>query len=139
MKTLTIIKEQGAVTFDRDLDSVLSSLRNGRYVMTIAREKEPRSISQNALMWLWFNCIATETGTPVQDVHDYYCARFLKTPVLFNGHSAWVVKGTSKLDKVRMRKFLDDVQADAATELGITLPCPEDRAFETFFQTYKNQ
>lgn len=138
MKTLTITKEQGTVRFDRDLDSVLSALRNGRYVMTIAREKEPRSISQNALMWLWFNCIATETGTPVQDVHDYYCARFLKMPVLFNGHSALVVKGTSKLDKVRMGKFLDDVQADASTELGITLPLPSDRGFETFFQTYKS-
>jgi hypothetical protein len=33
--------------------------------------------------------------------------------------------------------FLNQVQADAATEFGITLPNPDDRYFEDFYNTYK--
>ena len=35
-----------------------------------------------------------------------------------------------------MTEFLNKIQADAATELGITLPLPEDRFFEQFYQQF---
>lgn len=135
--SLTLTKNGEQVTFDKDPASIFSLLRNGRYTVTIVAEKDPRSISQNNLMWLWFTCIEAETGTPKQDVHDYYCSRFLRRTIDWNGTILTIVEGTSKLTKDRMTEFMNQVQADAQTEFGITLPLPEDRFFEEFYQTYK--
>lgn len=135
--SLTLIKDGEQVSFDKEPASVFSLLRNGRYTVSIVRERQPRSLDQNSLMWLWFTCIEQETGTPRQDVHDYYCAKFLRKQISWNGTIRTVVEGTSKQSKERMTVFLNEVQADAATEFGITLPNPEDRYFEQFYQTYK--
>lgn len=137
VKSLILTKDGEQVTFDKEPAAIFQSLRNGRYVVTIVREKEPRSIDQNNLMWLWFTCIEQETGTSRQDVHDYYCAMFLRRMIMWNGQQRTVIDGTSKLSKERMTEFLNNVQADAATEFGIRLPLPEDRYFEEFYQTYK--
>ena len=135
--SFTLIKDGGQVSFSKPPAAVIQSLRNGRYTVTIAKEKQPRSLDQNSLMWLWFTCVSDETGTPVQDVHDYYCAKFLRKQISWNGITRTIVEGTSKLSKERMTEFLNHVQADAATEFGITLPNPEDRYFEDFLQHYK--
>lgn len=136
-RSLILTKNGEQVTFNREPASLFATLRNGRYIVTIAKEKEPRSLEQNALMWLWFTCIESETGTPKQDVHDYYCRKFLRKYIEWNGRKEVVAEGTSKQSKERMTVFLNQVQADAATEFGITLPNPEDRYFEEFYQTYK--
>ena len=136
-KTLIMTKNGEQVTFNMEPASIFSTLRNGRYIVTITKEKEPRSIEQNALMWLWFTCIERETGTPKQDVHDYYCKRFMRKTILWNDHNEIIVEGTSRLTKERMTEFLNQVQADAASEFGIRLPLPEDRYFEEFSQMYK--
>lgn len=136
-RSLILTKNGEQVTFNREPASLFATLRNGRYIVTIAKEKEPRSLEQNALMWLWFTCIESETGTPKQDVHDYYCRKFLRKYIEWNGRKEVVAEGTSKQSKERMTVFLNQVQADAATEFGITLPNPDDRYFEEFYQTYK--
>lgn len=62
-QTAILVKEKGVVRIDKPFDFMCSQLRNGRYKVTIERYTEPRTISQNALMWLWFTCIEQETGT----------------------------------------------------------------------------
>ena len=135
--TITLTKNGEQVFYDKEPAAVISTLANGKYTVTITKSKEPRSLDQNALMWLWFTCIEAETGTPRQDVHDYYCVMFLRRSINWNGMDRTVVEGTSKLTKERMTWFLDQVQADARTEFGINLPLPEDLYFEEFYQTYK--
>lgn len=135
--SLTLTKDGDQVSFSKEPAAIFATLKNGRYTVTIAPEKRPRSLDQNALMWLWFTCIEAETGTPRQDVHDYYCAKFLRKQIDWNGTMRTVVEGTSKQSKDRMTVFLNQVQADAAAEFGIRLPLPEDRYFEEFYQTYK--
>lgn len=71
-------KVKGEVHMSKSFDFMCSQLRNGRYRVKIERFTEPRTLSQNALMWLWFTCIEQETGTDKQDVHDYYCNLFLE-------------------------------------------------------------
>lgn len=132
MKTIEFEKTGGVVNID--LSPVLSTLRNGSYVLTVKRKAEKRTVDQNALMWAWFTCIETETGTPRQDVHDYYCRKFLRKTIMWNGRAEVVAEGTSKQSKDRMTVFLNQVQADAASEFGITLPTPEDEAWEAFFE-----
>lgn len=132
MKTIEFEKTGGVVNID--LSPVLATLRNGSYVLTVKRKAEKRTVDQNALMWAWFTCIETETGTPRQDVHDYYCRKFLRKTIMWNGRVEVVAEGTSKQSKDRMTVFLNQVQADAASEFGITLPTPEDEAWEAFFE-----
>ena len=137
VKSLILTKNGEQVSFNMEPAAIFQTLRNGRYVVTIAREKEPRSLDQNALMWLWFTCMEHETGTTKQDVHDYYCAKFLRKQIAWNGNTRTIVEGTSKLTKDKMTHFLDLVQADALTEFGIKLPLPEDKYFNEFYETYK--
>jgi hypothetical protein len=43
---------------------------------------------------------------------------------------------SSKLNTEQMTEFLNKIQADAASELGITLPQPQDRFFEQFYAQF---
>ena len=122
---------------DVDLDALFSTLRNGVYTIVIKRKQEKRSIAQNALMWLWFTCIQRETGTPKEDVKLYYQAKFLRKWVSLAGEAPTnVVLETSKLTTEQFTEFLNNIQAEAASELGITLPSPDDLHWEAFFETY---
>ena len=136
-KTIILTKNGEQVSFDKEPAAVISTLRNGRYTVTFTKEKDPRSVDQNNLMWMWFTCVSNETGTPVQDVHDYYCAKFLRKTIDWNGTIRTIVEGTRRLAKDRMTDFLNQVQADALSELGIRLPLPEDRFFQEFYETFK--
>ena len=136
-RTIILTKDGEQVTFDKEPAAIFQSLRNGQYIVTITRKKEKRSIDQNSLMWMWFTCISQETGTPVQDVHDYYCAKFLRKQIDWNGTNRTVIEGTRNLRKDRMTEFLNNVQADALTEFGIKLPLPEDLYFEEFCNTFR--
>jgi len=135
-QTVILRKDAGRLTFDRELPYVFSLLKNGTYTIEIKRVTEKRTVSQNALMWMWFACIERETGTPKQDVHDYYCRMFLRRWVGFKDRNIEVVGETKKLNTEQMTEFLNKVQADAQTELGITLPRPEDRFFQEFYSQF---
>lgn len=135
-KVVTVVKTDGKVRCDTNLDYLFSTLRNGTYTLTIKRAAEKRTISQNDLMWMWFACIEKETGTPKQDVHDYYCRQFLRKQIVWNGETVVVIGQTSKLSTQQMSEFMTKIQADASAELGIQLPVPDDKFFEDFYQQY---
>ncbi len=132
-----LTKRDGKVTMEKPFDFLCSLLRDGVYVLSIKRKTEPRTVSQNALMWMWFKCMEDNTGTEKQDWHDYYCAKFLMREANFGRKRFSVVGGTSTLNTVQMTDFMNKVQADAATEWGITLPLPADRYYQEFIQHYR--
>lgn len=132
-----LTKRDGKVNMEKSFDFLCSLLRDGVYVLSIKRKTEPRTVSQNALMWMWFKCMEDNTGTEKQDWHDYYCAKFLMREANFGRKRFSVVGGTSTLNTVQMTDFMNKVQADAATEWGITLPLPADRYYQEFIQHYR--
>lgn len=132
-----LTKRDGQVSMENPFDFLCSLLRDGVYVLSIKRKTEPRTVSQNALMWMWFKCMEDNTGTEKQDWHDYYCAKFLMREANFGRKRFSVVGGTSTLNTVQMTDFMNKVQADAATEWGITLPLPADRYYQEFIQHYR--
>lgn len=138
-QTAVLVKENGEVRMNKSFDFMCSQLRNGRYKVTIERYTEPRTLSQNALMWLWFTCIEQETGTSKQDVHDYYCNLFLRRTAVIKGKETVIAGSTSRLNTIQMTDFLNKVKADAASELGIMLPLPADRFYQEFINEYKNR
>ena len=50
-------KVKGEVHMSKSFDFMCSQLRNGRYRVKIERLTEPRTLSQNDLVWLWFTFI----------------------------------------------------------------------------------
>ncbi len=135
-KTVIMTKNDGRLTFDVELPYVFSLLTNGKYTITIKRANEKRSIPQNDLMWMWFTCIERETGTPKEDVYMYYCKKFLMKTIQIGERLEHIYNTSSKLNQEQMSEFLTKIQIDALTELGITLPKPEDRFFESFYSQF---
>jgi hypothetical protein len=135
-KTVLMTKNDGRLTFDVELPYVFSLLANGKYTITIKRANEKRSIPQNDLMWMWLTCIERETGTPKDDVYMYYCKKFLMKTIQVGNKMERIYNTSSKLNQEQMSEFLTKIQVDAATELGITLPKPEDRFFESFYSQF---
>ena len=135
-KTVIMTKNEGRLTFDVELPYVFSLLANGKYTITIKRANEKRSIPQNDLMWMWLTCIERETGTPKDDVYMYYCKKFLMKTIQVGNRMERIYNTSSKLNTLQMTDFLNKIKADAAQELGIRLPLPEDRFFECFYAQY---
>lgn len=142
-RTIIITKRRGTVldraAVHRWVDAVLDTMPYGVRELVFRKQERRRSNDQNRLMWLWLTCIADETGNNKQDLHDYYCKKFLSRSMSINGKSELVNYGTSGLNTETMTYFLNRVQADAASELGIRLPSPEDEAWAEFEEYYKNR
>ena len=137
MQDLILTKKDGQVELSKPFDFICSQLPNGKYKVRIEKYYENRSISQNAVLWMWFNCIEDSTGTDKQDVHDYYCSKFLKRMSTINGNEVMIICGTSKLNTAQMADFMNKIKADSAVELGITLPLPSDLYYNDFINEYK--
>ena len=135
-KVVTMKKDGERLTFDQELPYVFSLLSNGSYTITIKKASQKRSIPQNDLMWMWLTCIERETGTQKDDVYMYYCKRYLMKTIQIGDKQERIYNTSSKLSAAEMTEFLNHIQADAATELGIRLPLPEDRFFEAFYAQF---
>ena len=142
-RELVIRKRGGKVESPEEvhrwLDGALALMPNGERVLTLAKPRERRSLNQNAIFWLWMRCIEEETGQSKDDAHDWFCKKFLRRTVTFNGREETVVGGTSSLTREQMSEFLDRVQAEAASELGIRLPSPDDEAWAAFEEYYRGR
>lgn len=136
MKVVRVEKKDGLVSLDTDLDYLFSTLRNGSYNLILKRVNEKRTINQNDLMWMWFRCIENDTGTDKNDIYMYYCKKFLCKVIRVGEKVEKVYETSSMLNTAQMSEFMKKIQADAASELGITLPIPEDKYFEAFYQQY---
>lgn len=121
------------------LDRKIKYLQNGSYTLVLKKSVRKRSVAQNRLMWLWFTCLESETGQPAQDIHDYYCLKFLSRDVIDISTGAITRVGghTSTLSTEAFTIFLNQVHSDAATELGITLPSPDEPSWTEFEDEYK--
>ena len=135
-KTIVLTKRDGKLLFDVEPAYIFSTLQNGTYHITVKRASEKRSIAQNDLMWMWLACIERETGTPKDDIYMYYCKKFLMKTIRVGEKLERIYNTSSKLNTEQMKTFLDKIQHDALTELGITLPNPQDRFFEQFYQQF---
>lgn len=138
-KTLTLIKNSdgGIHWLGRTMDGMLSTLAKGKYLVTVEKYREPRTLPQNALMWMWLACIEQETGTAKEDVYSYYCRKFLSRVVVMNGQEVTVNDTSSMLNTAQMAEFMTKIQADAASEFGIMLPLPSDLYYQEFINEYK--
>ena len=145
MKGVVVTKVNGCISNESEILAQvkfwLNDAFNGEYLLSFERTKKPRSNDQNRLMWVWFGCIAKSLSEAAgrvytaQNVHDYYCTKFLPV-TLPNGENA--AGKTSGLTTEQMTDFLNRVQADAATEFGITLLSIADPMYALWAREYSN-
>lgn len=136
---VTLTKKDGQIVMEHSFDYLTAKLANGVYTLSIKRKTKPRTISQNALMWMWFKYMEEYTGTPKEDFHDYYKARFLGREIEIRGRLVHVIRSTTELNTLEMTDYLNKIQADAATEFRIPLPLPADRQYQSFIDEYRNR
>lgn len=142
-----LTKVDGKWTMDKDFNFMCSLLRNGEYTVTIKKKTKPRSLSQNALYWVWLrsvgNCFAEMTGDEFwctkegqDNLHNRYAQKFLSYPREVNGRMEYVTKSTTSLTTAEMSAYMEKIKADVATEFGMVLPLPQDRYYSAFIDQY---
>lgn len=136
---VTLTKKDGQIVMEHSFDYLTAKLANGVYTLSIKRKTKPRTISQNALMWMWFKYMEDHTGTPKEDFHDYYKSQYLGRYIEIRGRLVHVIGSTTDLNTIQMTDYLNKIQADAATEFKIPLPLPADRNYQSFIDEYRNR
>ena len=138
--SIPFVKQNGAILNEemllKKLKVQFEVIMNGEYLLIIDKPRKSRTINQNNLLWLWLTCVSSETGQDKNDLYDYYRDKFLSRTVFVNGNETRVSSGTSTLNTVQMKQFLDMIQEDVSVELGIKLPNPEDLYWDEFQRHY---
>lgn len=109
----------------------LNRLPEGKaFEVSIRLHKEKRSNPQNNLYHSWLNIICKETKNDHETVHKALAKMFLGVEVSeFGGQRIAKVKSTTTLNTEEFTEYLNNIEAFAATELGIILPHPDDRLY----------
>lgn len=138
MKTMLITKKNGKVSdYRKQLEQILKTLSDGAHTMYVTKEKSKRSSEQNSLFWSWMELVAQEAGATREDMHDYFCKKFLQRRVEINGRIETVVGGTRNLTKEQFAVFLEKVKDGAARTFGILLPDPFENPERDFQDAYE--
>ena len=142
----TVTSEQSAAQVYRDM---VQMMRDYGYV-TVEVKASTRSLSQNALYWMWMDLMAihanvivpeanrtdTETGEVYEyekeDMHDKCRKMFLgEQPAKQIGSTRieYQLRSTSGLSKHEMMAYLQQIEAFAAVTMGLSLPVPDDSMY----------
>lgn len=109
-----------------------------RYTVEIKLRRQPRSVNQNRLYWMWLACIMHETGEDKGRLHEFFKQNILGVSehYVFGNHQVIIPPSTKGLDTKQMTDYLERVQQFAASELGIVLPNPQDLQWPEFEAYY---
>lgn len=97
----------------------------GRNVfVTISRQQHARTLPQNRLYWVWVGEIADYIGESRDAVHGYLKDQFLpkREVELLEGQRLVMPPTTRTLTVEEFRSYMDQIQAWAASFLGLALP-----------------
>lgn len=104
----------------------LQDFEGKKIYVTVETKSSRRTLSQNSLMWMWFEIISKHTGHTSEEIHvivkGLYCP---KKEVTLKDKRYFIPRGTSDLSSVEMTELMMRVQSMAG-DLGITLPSPDD-------------
>ncbi|MCP4336261.1 MAG: hypothetical protein GY679_00200 [Mycoplasma sp.] len=96
-----------------------------------------RSISANALYWLWLTCIENETGSDKYDLHEYFKLKYLGTEgVEIFGEIITKIKTTSTKDSAEFSMYMNHIKDFCLVNLRIDLPYPDHKYFKDFYLEY---
>jgi len=89
----------------------------------VGEYRRSRSAEQNARYWAIIGAIADHTGHSKDEIHEYCKQRFLPPRVIeIDGQQVMVPTSTTTLSTAEFAAYMDQVEAWAATELGVVIP-----------------
>lgn len=94
-------------------------------------EVSQRTSNQNRLYWLWLGIIEQETGSNAKALHEFF-KELLITPELVDafGETQKIYKSTTDMSCKEFTTYLNYIQSFCSSEVGITLPIPEELKFK---------
>ena len=118
----------------------LQTIGNGEWVLKLEKKQVQRSLNQNALLWIWMQVLSKEwaeaTGQHyTKEQWKEYFMRTLRPVTMLDGTT--VGASTSAMTQDEMTELLTEIQAYAATELGIRLRGAEDKMFDQWKGQYE--
>ena len=132
-----------AIPLERIRETVEMWLRTcpkGDYSLKLEKSTIKRSISQNALLWVWME-VCSKEWAEATDVHytkeqfkEYFCRKFLPVTDM-EGNT--IGGSTSTLSSEEMAAFLTKIQVFALQEWDITLLGAEDNMFNEWKRQYE--
>lgn len=127
--TAVLIKDgSGEVQINRSLVELIESMPEGKYRIIIEPQAQMHSVPQRKLFFMWLSYLSRETGNSKTALYRYYCKRFLTEDM----------PSVSQMSNLQLSQFMLEVQSDVASELGISLPVPEDGdEFVAFITEFK--
>jgi hypothetical protein len=132
---LKILKPHDKETVKQYIDK----LPDKKFSVEIKQKREIRTVSQNALYWLWLTCIMAEPGNDKDYLHIFFGKKYLpQNSRVIYGETVNITVSTTSLDTAQFAHYLERIQQFANSELGIVLPNPEDLHFKEFYETYKD-
>ena len=114
------------------------ALLSNEKLIDLKEVRKQRTLSQNALYWLYMACLEQETGNDKYDLHEYFKIKFngIEIKNVF-GTPVYTARSTTKNDTKQMGEYLDKIIQFASQELSIALPDPSDKYFNDFYEQYK--
>jgi hypothetical protein len=97
-------------------------MHKGKFCDLIPREPK-RTLSQNALYWVYLNIIEQETGNNADELHEFFKRKFLKPKqVKVLGEEFQVWASTTKLSKTDFSEYMMKIEALT----NVPVPSKED-------------
>ena len=118
-------KEKNQIKYQNPsiLTEYISNLKDGQeIVLEIKTKRRIRSLSQNALYWLWLDVISQDTGFTSEDLHSTFKSLFL----VDNTQKIPLVRSTTDLDTAQFTLYLNKIEDLCFDKLNIKLPQPEE-------------
>lgn len=90
-------------------------------IMHLEPEVSTRSLSQNALYWLYLGVIERETGNNASDIHEYF-RRTLLPPKFIKvmGKEIKIPKSTTELKKHEFAEYMEKISSETNIEIPDT-------------------
>jgi len=122
MKPYKIWDDQSHALAIEALEGVKPGLK---WKVTIERQKDIRTLSQNAFSWMVYGVVADHTGHTADEIHEDFAERFAAPVYSTVLGREKVTHPTKGLHVDVMSKYIDRICAFAASDLGIVLPARE--------------
>ncbi len=103
----------------------IASQKDATYEIRIKKWRKKRSLSQNALYWVWLQIIAKELGYDTEELHTSFKSMFLTD----RSKKIPLVRSTTALNVLEFIQYLKKVEKES-NELGIILPQPDSSWIE---------
>ena len=123
---LPIRVKQGKPDYEM-LTDYLSKKKDGIFYVKVELPRNPRSLNQNSLLWMWYGIIADATGHSPEQLHRIFKRMFLEPKFeVYRGKEIKLPGSTTTLSTSEFANYLDNINSEAS-DLGIILPQPNDR------------